>query len=155
ELLRSGCAVATGQADRVPLYLLFVVDGSGSMRRNGKWAAMVPALVAILEDLGSSPDRSLGVGLTVFADKKDLTIGDTTAGPYDKLDVPVAYLDAAQLARLKARLTGTEPNLGTPTYEVLSGQYPLLRQLAPPTPLLPGGRHALVFITDGVPDPDM
>ena len=154
QLLKAGCAAASKSADRVPVYLHFVLDGSGSMRQNGKWLAVAPALDAIFADLAARADASFGAGLTVFADQRDATIKDNWAGPYDRMDVPVAYVSDTQLAALRERMR-TGPNLGTPTYEVLSGQYPLLRGLSPKAPLLPGGRRVLVFMTDGVPDTDM
>jgi hypothetical protein len=153
-LLGAACAAAQAEANRTPLYMLFVLDGSGSMRWNGKWAATVPALRAIFDDFAKNEDPSLGAGLTVFADRRDITIGDYTAGPYDKMDVPLGFVDATQRARFDARLT-TEPYLGTPTFEVLDGQYKLMRAFTPTAPLLPGGRKVVVFITDGIPDPDM
>ena len=154
QLLKMGCASASAQADKVPAYLHFVLDGSGSMRQNGKWQAVVPALDAIFADLQKRADPALGAGLTVFADQLDRTISDNWAGPYDKMDVPVGFVDDARLAAVRARLR-TSPYLGTPTYEVLSGQYALLRKFSPASPLLPGGRRVLVFMTDGVPDTDM
>ena len=154
-LLGAGCANATAQAKRVPVYMLIVLDGSGSMVNANKWAAIVPALDAIFDDFEVRGDPAFGVGLTIFADANDPTITEKTAGPYDKMDVPVAFVDQAQHAALHARIDLTTPNLGTPTYEVLSGQYPLLEQLAPKPPLLADGKRVLVLMTDGVPDPDM
>ncbi len=149
------CATATSQIEQVPLYLHFVLDGSGSMRQNGKWSAAVPALGSVFTDFQGQKNPLIGVGLTVFGDHLDKTISDNFAGPYDKLDVPLSYVDEVQLAKLTARLIGTSPYLGTPTYEVLAGQFPLLQSFQPQTPLQPGGKRILVFITDGVPDTDM
>lgn len=154
-LFGAACAGASAKAGRVPAYLLFVLDGSGSMDLENKWVAVTAALDAIFDELLASADPSLGVGLTIFADQNDPTIDHTTAGPYDKMDVPIAFVDAAQHGKLRARVDGTTPNLGTPTYEVLSGQFPLLEQFMAQPPLLPDGRPVLVFMSDGVPDPDM
>lgn len=155
--LFAGCATARGQAERLPVYLLFVVDGSGSMNDDTKWEALVPAYDAFVDDLASRADPTFGAGLTVFADANDPTITDTSAGPYSKMDVPIAFVDALQKSALRGRLDGTSPNLGTPTYEVLSGQFPLLEAYAPPagSKLATNGRKVLVFVSDGVPDPDM
>jgi hypothetical protein len=151
----AACATATARAQKVPVYMLFVVDGSGSMDNDNKWAALVPALDAIFDDFQTRADSAFGVGMTIFADKNDPTIGDTTAGPYNKMDVPIAFVDQAQHDKLRARVDGTQPNLGTPTYEVLSGQFPLLESFAPAAPLASDGKRVLVMMTDGVPDPDM
>jgi hypothetical protein len=151
----AGCASATDQAMKIPVYMLIVLDGSGSMVDAHKWEAVVPALDSIFDDLEKRADPAFGVGLTVFADQNDPTITDFTAGPYDRMDVPVAFVDAAQHQALHARIDLTSPNLGTPTFEVLTGQFPLLEAFQPAAPLLPGGKKVLVFMTDGVPDPDM
>ena len=149
------CATATTQVDAVGLYLLFVLDGSGSMRQNGKWDATVPALTSVFGSLQKQQNSFIGAGLTVFGDRNDKTISDNFAGPYNSMDVPVGYIDTVQLGKLTDRLVNTAPYLGTPTYEVLSGQFPLLRAFQPQAPLSPGGKRVMVFITDGVPDTDM
>jgi hypothetical protein len=151
SILDAGCATATAKVVRDPIYMLMVLDGSGSMSQDHKWDAIVPALEAFVDDLQSQNDVSFGVGLTVFSDSLDATNG---AGPYTKVDVPIAYVDAPQAAALHARLDPAQPKAQTPTYQVLSGQYPLLEAFAPAAPLLPNGKKVLVFMTDGVPYPD-
>jgi hypothetical protein len=155
ELLRSACATGTAPTERVPVYMLFILDGSGSMRQQGKWEAATASLTGIFDDFAAQASPSFGAGLTIFADRNDKTISDFWAGPYDKMDVPVGFVSTEQADRMKARIRGTAPYLGTPTYEVLSGQLPALGSFPPALPLLPGGRRVAVFITDGVPDPDM
>jgi hypothetical protein len=163
-----GCATAQAEAERRPVYMLFVLDGSGSMATkpdgspSNKWAAAHDALGAIFDDLGAKKDSAVGVGLTIFCDTADTTCKDvvgtpnaSTAGPYDQMNVPVGFVDATQLGYLHARLDPATPNLGTPTYEVLSGQLPVLSAFTPTGQLRPGGKKVLVFISDGVPDEEM
>jgi hypothetical protein len=154
-LLGASCATATAQATRAPVYMLFVLDGSGSMIMQNKWPAVTAALDSIFDQFLTMADPSTGVGFTIFADNGDPTIMDTTAGPYNKVDVPIAFVDQMQHDKLRARIDTHMPYLGTPTYEVLSGQFPLLEQFMPVAPLNPNGKRVLIFITDGVPDPDM
>src|SRR5438132_5381456 len=45
--LDSGCATATAETHKDPVYLLFIVDGSGSMMSDNKWTAESQALDAI------------------------------------------------------------------------------------------------------------
>jgi hypothetical protein len=116
---------------------------------------VVGALDAIFDDFKAQASPAFGVGFTIFADREDKTITDTSAGPYSKMDVPIAFVDPAQHNRLRARVDLTEPYLGTPTFEVLSGQYPLLEAYNAAPPLLPDGKKVLVFMSDGIPDPDM
>src|SRR5690349_21196888 len=46
-LLGAGCAGAKAEATRLPVYMHIVLDGSGSMEAENKWAAVVAALDAI------------------------------------------------------------------------------------------------------------
>jgi hypothetical protein len=154
-LFGASCATATGEAARDPVYLLFVLDGSYSMTYENKWTAVTAALDSIFDQFQSLNDPAFGVGFTIFADTGDPTIMDTTAGPYDKVDVPIAFVDGAQKTLLRARIDNAMPKLGTPTYEVLSGQFPLLEKFTPAAPLKANGRRVLIFISDGIPDPDM
>ena len=89
-LFEGGCATGTAKAIHDPIYMLFVVDGSGSMNQDQKWAAFVPALDLLIDDLLFKKDTSFAVGLTIFSDTNDTTLGK---GPYPSIDVPVAYVD--------------------------------------------------------------
>jgi len=144
----AACAKTTAAASHSPVYMLVVLDGSGSMSQDNKWYAVVPALQAFFDDLARHYDPSFGVGLTVFSDTLDATSG---MGPYGKADVPIRVVDATQAAALVARLTGA-PNGLTPTFAVMSGQYPLLDSFEPVAPLEAGGKRVLVLMTDGVPN---
>ena len=148
----SGCATAKAPIERDPIYMLMVLDGSGSMHDDFKWAAIIPALEGFIDNLNARKDVSFGLGLTIFSDSNDPTAG---AGPYTKIDVPIAFVDDTQVAALKARLDAAQPQGQTPTYAVLSGQYPLLEAYTPAPPLLTQrGHKVLVLMTDGVPYPD-
>jgi hypothetical protein len=149
--LFDGCATGTAHATKDPIYLLMVLDGSGSMVTDEKWAAVVPALDLFIDDLHMQQDLSFGLGLTIFSDTNDATMG---MGPYPNMDVPVAFVDDAQAARLHARLDNTRPNGDTPTLAVIKGQSAALASYTPAAPLLAGGKKALVLMTDGVPYPD-
>src|SRR3954464_5151492 len=85
-LLEAGCATATARAARQPVYMLIVLDGSGSMDKENKWTAVVPALDAFFDDLKGQGDTTFGVGLTVFSDDRDKTNGK---GPYPVIEVPI------------------------------------------------------------------
>ncbi len=151
--LDSGCATASARASRQPVYMLIVLDGSGSMSQENKWAAVVPALDAFFDDMRSRADTSFGVGLTVFSDQADPTcyLGSCN-GPYTSIDVPIRYVDAAQAGALHARIDSTQPMADTPTVAVLEGQYPLLESFVPPSPLQRAGKKVLILMTDGVPN---
>jgi len=151
SIFEAGCAKGTATARKDPIYLLIVLDGSGSMGQDAKWQAVVPALDLFVEDLLMHKDPTFGVGLTIFSDTNDRTGG---AGPYPNMDVPIAFVDATQAAKLHGRIDAARPKGDTPTLAVLQGQYAALASYAPSAPLVGGGKKALVFMTDGVPYPD-
>jgi hypothetical protein len=151
SLLDAACATGTARAILSPIYLLVVLDGSGSMSEDGKWGAVVPALEDLVDDLQERGDPSYGMGLTVFSDTNDPTMGN---GPYPTMNVPIAFVDATQAAAIHARLDFAQPMYQTPTLAVLTGQYAAMESFTPPPTLSPGGRKVVVFMTDGVPYPD-
>ena len=144
----AGCATAQAQATRDPVYMLFVLDGSGSMSNDNKWAVAVPALESIFSDINKSADTGEGAGLIVFSDVKD-----GAGGPYPQpgVDIPIAFVGSAQLAALDNRLS-TMPLYDTPGR---TGRCPAatgeLEAFTPASPLRPGGRKVLILITVGVP----
>ncbi len=149
--LGTGCATASSEAKRQPVYLLFVLDGSGSMNQDNKWTAVVPALQSIFNQMAMSGDNGIGAGLIVFSDTNDPTTG---SGPYpSSADVSIALVDAAHQKALDARLAGMPQN-GTPTHAALMGGYSELEPFTAAAPLQGGGKKVLVLITDGVPTDD-
>ena len=144
----AGCATATAQATRSPVYMLFVLDGSGSMAQDSKWAAVKGALLDLFGSM--SKDPGAGVGLIVFADSMDSTMGTTGPYPEPGIDVPIAEVTDGQSAAFVDCLSGT-PHWNTPTYYALQGGYGELAGYVPAGPLQPGGQKILVLITDGVP----
>lgn len=148
-----GPARCTTAKTRVrPGYLQVVVDGSVSMLNDHKWEASVPALDALVNGVAQRADNAVGLGLMVFADTKDPTAGaDFTYGPYPSAaDVPVAVVDSAQAAALRARLQTTPKGI-TPTLAALKGAYTSLRAFVPAAPLEAGGKKFVLFLTDGYP----
>ena len=154
--LDAGCATATASVTRQPVYLLLVLDGSGSMEMENKWTALVPALDAFFDDLLNNPDPTFGVGLTIFSDEHDPQCGGgnfgNCVGPYPTMNVDIAEVTATQAAALHSRLDNTSPKGDTPTVAVLTGQYAALDAYTPVSPLPSGGKKVLVLMTDGVPN---
>jgi von Willebrand factor type A domain len=141
----AGCATATVQAKRQPVYLLFVQDGSDSMNQQNKWTALVPALASIFAKMQSAADPGVAVGLILFPG---------AGAPYPgSADVPLAFVSPAQASALNARLAAGL-SLGTPTHAALMGGYSELESFQPKAPLDPGGKKIVVLITDGVPTDD-
>ena len=158
-VVEAGCESAEAATSRAPVYMLIVLDGSGSMDQDNKWVAVVPALDAIFDDFKAKADPSIAVGLLAFSDKKDPTctslipgLPGPCKGPYpSSVDVPIAIVDQAQHDKLHTRITGSAPGGGTPTFAALSGGYATLENFVPSGALPPGGKKVLVIMTDGVP----
>jgi hypothetical protein len=142
----AGCATASATATRAPVYMLFVLDGSGSMGQDNKWTAVTGALTSIFASMENN--AGIAAGLIVFADSMDQTL-NTGPGPYPEpgIDVPIGYVTTAQNMALDQRMSGS-PNSSTPTYYALQGGY---GELGSFTPVETGGSKVLVLITDGVP----
>lgn len=168
------CATASAEATRVPVYMLLVVDGSGSMdglntsgsaympgereddplapnrpsnpvgKTGRKWIALRGALAAFVDDLAAKPDPNLAVGMYLFS--------SNTPKDAKNVDVPIAFVDAAHATTLKQRLLPPVfPNGGTPLFGAMKGQLPLLTSYVPAAPVKPGGKYVLVVMTDGIP----
>ncbi len=161
-LLTSGCATATADAERAPIYMQIILDGSGSMGDDNKWSAVVPALESIFDDVLAKNDPAFGVGLMTFADKYDPTcqtiqtpigpIQGNCQGPYPSpVDVPVAFVDQGQRDKLRGRIQPSAPSGDTPTKSALTGAYASLAAFTPKAPLLSNGKKVVVLMTDGVP----
>ncbi|MBX3214843.1 MAG: VWA domain-containing protein [Labilithrix sp.] len=164
------CATASAEAERIPVYMLLVVDGSGSMdgvnssgtgyvageretdpepSANGrltgrKWIALRGALAAFVDDLAAKPDPNLAVGMYLFS--------STATKPAGQVDVPISFVDTAHATAVKSRvMPPVFANGGTPLAASMNGQLPILKAYAPAAPVKPGGKYVLVVMTDGIP----
>ena len=153
--LDAGCATATAKASPQPVYMLFVLDGSGSMKQQNKWTAVSAALDSIFDQFSTQADTNFGAGILAFSDSRDPTCGGFLGGctgPYPtSVDVPVAYVDSTQHGKLRGRIDGASASGNTPTHAALVGGYSELEAFAPAAPLKPSGKKVLVILTDGVP----
>lgn len=164
--LTDKCATAEAEARRLPVYMQFIIDGSGSMdgydgfqfiageretdpampaRQTGKkWIAVRDALGAFFDDVASKNDPSFAVGLYLFS--------SSATKPTNAADVPIKFVDAAQASALKARLAPPVfPTGGTPLCASIDGQLGILEAYTPAAPVQTGGKYVLVAMTDGIP----
>ena len=168
------CATASAEAKRIPVYMQFIVDGSGSMdglnsagtayvtgereadplapnrpsspqgMTGRKWIALRGALSAFFDDLAAKPDPNFAAGLYLFS--------SNTPKPANQVDVPISFVDAAHATALKSRLLPPIfPNGGTPLAASMNGQLPFLKAYTPAPPVQSGGKLVLVVMTDGIP----
>jgi hypothetical protein len=175
-LADAACATGAVAATRSAVYLQVVVDGSGSMdgydgnaylagereadpevaaprtdlvgaqtmETGRKWIALRGALKAFYDELAARPDPFFAVGMYLFS--------SNTLKPANAVDVPISFVNPAHASSLKARLSPPVfPQGGTPLLASIQGQVPVLVAYAPTAPVKPGGKRALVVVTDGVP----
>jgi hypothetical protein len=147
----NSCATGSADAQRSPVYMLFILDASSSMLQDRKWPAATEALRAIVNDFSVKADPNVAVGLTIFQDEKDPSL--TSLNYAGAIQVPLAVVDGAQRDRLNTRLQTKWKGDQTPTRRVVEGQFPLLAGFQPVAPLPAGGKRVVVLITDGVPTP--
>lgn len=148
--LDSGCATSKAVAKRAPVYMLFVVDGSGSMGSDNKWVSERAALHSVFDEMAKTPDPSFGVGLILYSDSTGYGPPFPNTG-----DVNIAVVDTAQRDRLKNRLPVTEPGILTPTLAALKAAYGVLSGFDPKkNGLEVGGKKIVVLSSDGSPTDD-
>ena len=175
--LDGGCATATAEARRIPVYMMLVIDGSGSMDGFDGTAYVAgereidPETLTPRMDLTNQPTQSSGKkwiavrgALKSFFDglvaKPDpsLAVGmylfsSNAAKPSAQVDIAIGYVDATQATALKGRLSPpVYAALGTPLAASVRGQRPILTGYVPRAPVLPGGKYVMVMMTDGVPN---
>ncbi|MEO6419370.1 MAG: hypothetical protein ABIP39_08200, partial [Polyangiaceae bacterium] len=127
---RSSVGAATKRIGKTPLDMQIVLDGSGSMADDNKWVAVAAGLDVIFDSFAVTPDPELAVGLIIFADQRDPTVGE---GPYPtKPDVPLGLVDGARHKALRTRLDATFPGAGTPTLRALEGGFNVLKAFSSP-----------------------
>ena len=153
------CASASQQAELAPVYLVFLLDESGSMGdgKNGdrtkKWDPVTSALNAFFADPMSA---GLMASLSLFPLNKNTTSGaadsrlaaDCKASAYGTPEVPPRALpDATTFKDAIAKLDPPNEH-GTPTYPALVGTIAYAESLIAEDP---SRKVAIVMVTDGNP----
>jgi uncharacterized protein YegL len=141
------CTGGEGQAAKSSTVFYFVVDGSGSMNCTGgepacKRTAQEQALRAIFNQYKAAADPTLGVGMLYFGPDGTYPMAD---------DVPIAFVDDAQLAKLLARVNAFPDGL-TPTFEAMTGAFGVLDGYVGKPPLTATASKVIVLMTDGEPN---
>jgi von Willebrand factor type A domain len=153
------CAAVSQQAELSPVYLVFLLDESGSMGdgehgdRTKKWDPVTSALNAFFADPESA---GITASLSLFPLNKNTGTGaanqnqpaDCQAAKYATPEVtPRALPDATAFSAAIAKLD--PPNeYGTPTYPALSGTIAYAESLLEEDP---ARKVAIVMVTDGDP----
>jgi hypothetical protein len=147
----AGCATGTTTGALVPIDLLLMVDKSGSMADQGKWAAVSTALDAFFTDPASA---GLRVALRFFPDSGcDGVSCSTYACAKPLVDLAPLTLASApadvQEQRLLDAVASRSPGGDTPMYAALGGAETWAIAHAGAQP---GEKATVVLVTDGEPN---
>jgi len=139
-------STATGKAD--PVYLVFVVDRSGSMKfnpqPNNKWDSVLSGMTTFFKDPASA---GLFASEQVFPQPSPSN-DECTTGNYQAQLVPMTPLpDAAGVLASTLTANGPDPTFGTPTKPALDGAMAYAK-----TVQMTGKKTAIVLVTDGEPN---
>ena len=137
--LDSACAGDSYQAEQVPLAMYVLLDSTGSMLDQGKWAAAIDALNAFVNDPASAGIR---VAIQSFSGEGpcDGTVYDTPA-----VDMQALPTHATKIGQW---LAGIFPDGQTPTEGALRG---LTQFAADYASVSPDEKVIGLLVTDGVP----
>jgi hypothetical protein len=135
------CACVDQPLGQVP-NLYFVLDRSGSMNEDNKWATIVDVITAVVLELGPR----VNVGVAVFPNPAAGPDTCATGGalvPLSRGDVPSRELGPTASAILNT-LGSVGAQGGTPTAATLTGLMPLLKTFP--------GKTYVILATDGGPN---
>ena len=139
-------STATGKAD--PVYLVFVVDRSGSMKfnpqPNNKWDSVLSGMTTFFKDPASA---GLFASEQVFPQPAPSNDECTTANYQAQLVPMTALPDTAGVLASTLTANGPDPTFGTPTKPALDGAIAYAK-----TVQATGKKTALVLVTDGEPN---
>jgi Mg-chelatase subunit ChlD len=137
------CANSTAGVDAPPIYLVFMVDRSGSMGGNELSVKWTPAVAALKDFFKDPSSANIHASLTFFQSANLCSVAS-----YATPGVPMQALpDATTFA---ASLDGTSPNGNTPTRPAVEGAVQYAQSVA--ATLKPGEKVAIVLVTDGDPN---
>lgn len=142
-----GCATSTASGKADPVYLVFVVDRSGSMKYNpspnNKWDSILAGLTAFFKDPQSA---GLFASEQVFPQPAPSNNQCTVANYAVPLVAMTALPDTAGMLASTLTSNGPDPNYNTPTTPALDGAMTFAKSVE-----ATGKKTAVVLVTDGDP----
>jgi Mg-chelatase subunit ChlD len=136
----SACATSSAGANGLPVYLVFMVDKSGSMADNSKWPSATSALDNFF---GSATSTGLHASIQFFKQNDECN-----PAVYAAPAVPMTALPAGPT--FQTVIAQNSPNGGTPTIAAEKGAILYAQQVQPT--LKPGEKVVIVLVTDGDPN---
>jgi hypothetical protein len=132
------CAASTNKAELVPVYLVFMIDRSGSMAQNSKWPTIVSGLETFFADPAST---GMNASIAFFKSANECDVNSYAA--------PAVPMTALPSSAFKTTIDTYAPNGGTPTLPAIQGAIQYGQQQAQAHP---GSKVAVVLATDGIPN---
>jgi uncharacterized protein YegL len=137
------CASSNAGVDALPIYLVFMVDKSGSMGGSAMSVKWTPAVAALKDFFADPSSANIHASLTFFKSNNECNVG-SYATP------AVAMTALPQTTSFAAALDANSPNGGTPTLPAEQGAVQYAQTVA--ATLKAGEKVAVVLVTDGDPN---
>jgi Mg-chelatase subunit ChlD len=138
------CASSNAGVDALPIYLVFMVDRSGSMGGNDLAVKWTPAVAALKDFFADPASANIHASLAFFSAASNAC----SASSYSTPAVPMKNLpDASAFA---SALDATGPNGNTPTLPAEQGAIQYAQTVE--AGLAAGEKVAVVLVTDGDPN---
>jgi len=141
------CASSNAGVDALPIYLVFMVDKSGSMGGTSMSVKWTPAVAALKDFFADASSANIHASLAFFAQSPGKT-AECQVGSYATPAVAMAALPNA--TSFSAALDANSPAGGTPTLPAEQGAVQYAQTVA--AGLTAGEKVAVVLVTDGDPN---
>jgi uncharacterized protein YegL len=137
------CANSSAGVDAPPIYLVFMVDKSGSMGGAALSVKWTPAVAALKDFFKDPSSANIHASLALFRQNNECSVA-AYATP------AVAMTALPDTASFAAVLDANSPGGGTPTLPAEQGAVQYAQSVA--ATLKPGEKIAIVLVTDGDPN---
>jgi uncharacterized protein YegL len=136
------CASSNAGVDALPIYLVFMVDKSGSMGGKELSVKWTPAVAALKDFFADKASANIHASLAFFKSADECNVAS-----YATPTVPMKSLPDASFA---TALNAQSPSGGTPTLPAEQGAIQYAQSVA--AGLKAGEKVAIVLVTDGDPN---
>lgn len=137
------CASSNAGVDALPIYLVFMVDKSGSMGGNDLGTRWTPAVAALKDFFADATSANIHASLSFFKQANECNVG-SYATP------SVAMKALPDTTTFAGALNANSPGGGTPTLPAEQGAIQYAKTVA--AGLTAGEKVAIVLVTDGNPN---
>lgn len=137
------CASSNAGVDALPIYLVFMVDKSGSMGGGSLGVKWTPAVAALKSFFADATSANIHASLAFFKSANECSVGSYATPAVAMKALP----DSTAFA---ASLDANSPGGGTPTLPAEQGAVQYAQSVA--AGLTAGEKVAVVLVTDGDPN---